>query len=139
MWLELAHPEVAARPCAECCEFWYQADGKVPMKPANSKDPAHRLKRPPGSTPPCGSCPKIPPGDVPMPHRAAELTEQNRQCWQHFRECRAVNWQVPDAADPLVRRHADLIETAERAVERADAASALAAALARVASRGGDG
>jgi hypothetical protein len=33
--------------------------------------------------------------------------------YSHYLECKAVNWQCPDALDPVVRRNAALIRSAE--------------------------
>ena len=119
--------------------YWYHADGSCPTKPANSKDPADRLRRPPGSRPPCETCPKIAAGDVPAPHNGVRLSDENRRAWDHYRECRAVNWQVPEATDPLVRRHAALLRAVEEAAEKRDAAAALAGLMARVAGAADNG
>jgi hypothetical protein len=43
----------------------------------------------------------------------------------HYRECRAVGWQVPEVADPLVRRHAAIIREVEDIVERQSATEGL--------------
>jgi hypothetical protein len=45
---------------------------------------------------------------------AVELGDREWRAYQHYRECAAVNWQVPDASDPLVRYHASLFAAAER-------------------------
>ena len=37
----------------------------------------------------------------------------------HYRECKAVGWNVPDAEDDLVREHAALFRSFEDAAERA--------------------
>lgn len=46
-----------------------------------------------------------------------DFTPATRRAWDHYQECRAVGWNVADAADPLVRHHAALIRAVEDAVE----------------------
>ena len=120
MWLSLAHPATAALKCSDCIEFLYDAKGVCLTKPANSSDPDHRIKRPLGTSPPCHTCPKIPAGRPPVPASAVELDEAGRRCLSHYRRCRAVNWQVPDATDPLVQQHAAVIRDVEQLIERRD-------------------
>jgi hypothetical protein len=73
--------------------------------------------------PPCGSCPKIaaadlPPGTIPGPHLAVELSEANRLALNYHRDGAAVGWNGV-VTDDLVRRHAATIAGAERDVEAA--------------------
>ena len=49
------------------------------------------------------------------PENQRSLTYENEQCYDHYRECRAVN-QFPD--DPVVRRNAAAIRDVEDIVER---------------------
>jgi hypothetical protein len=116
VWLELAHPELPS--CGECRRYWYGEDFTCPTLPGDSTDPADRIERPAGSATPCHACPKIPPGEYPAPHNATELSDRNRRCWEHYQECRAVLWRVPDVRDPLVRWHAALLDEVERLAER---------------------
>ncbi|AWM38132.1 hypothetical protein GobsT_37750 [Gemmata obscuriglobus] len=74
------------------------------------------LRRPRGSHPPCGKCPKVPAGtERPSPAEAVELTDQHRRTVRFYRECRAVG-RFPD--DPLVRWAAAVIRSAEDHCER---------------------
>jgi hypothetical protein len=103
-------PRVAARSCDECRHWWYDDRGE-PVKRGGEP-----LRRPKTSRPPCGSCPKVPPGTPnPSPADAIELSEQHRQTVRHYRECRAVG-RFPD--DPLVRWAAAIIRSAEDHCER---------------------
>lgn len=65
---------------------------------------------------PCGRCPKVPP-DAPRKTRrfASEWTDQNRQAYKHYLECRAVGL-FPD--DPIVRRNARIIRAIEDEYQR---------------------
>jgi hypothetical protein len=77
------------------------------------------MRRPQGQPTPCDApCPKIPPGSELRAESAVELSDRNRRCLQHFLECEAVNWQTPDAADPLVAYHASVVRAARERAER---------------------
>jgi hypothetical protein len=112
--------------CAACREWFYEPPHwRLKRNRRVAGEPP--MKRPKGTPTPCDQCPKIPlplaPGQTPRPALAVELSEQNRRCYEHYRECAAVNWQCDDAADPLVRRHAamigDVIEQVERERQQA--------------------
>jgi hypothetical protein len=113
----MLHPVVAARSCDDCRK-WLYAD-----KPDDfARKPVERngkvVARPPGTRLACSYCPKQPaavPERERRPETAVELSEKNWLAWQFYRECRAVN-QFPD--DPIVRRCAGIIRTAEDAAER---------------------
>lgn len=102
-------------------------DWQVLRKPQNDPRGEPQL-RPKGMKPPCAECPKISlplaEGQTPCPELAVELSEANARCYRHYRECRAVNWNVPEANDPLVRKHAAVIRGVEDAVERAERVAA---------------
>lgn len=49
------------------------------------------------------------------PENQRSLNEQNRRCYEHYKECRATGM-FPD--DPVVRRNAAVIRDVEDAVER---------------------
>lgn len=87
------------------------------------------IARPKGSKTPCYMCPKIPPGEDPVPANACELTDQDWQTVQHFRECRAVG-RFPD--DPRVRLHASILSAAEDFADRVAAVRSGASALTRL-------
>ena len=72
------------------------------------------LERPPGIVVPCQTklgCPKG------TPDAGKTLTPENRQAWQHYKECRAVG-NFPD--DSIVRENAALIRDIEDSKERLD-------------------
>lgn len=118
MWLLLAHPGVANRPCADCRKYVYLDSGEPLRRPARTGLP---VLRPPGTVPPCHRCPKVPPdAEEKTWEHATELSAQNRRAYLHYRECRAVGC-FPD--DPLVRRHAALIRQMEDGHARGEAAA----------------
>jgi hypothetical protein len=47
-----------------------------------------------------------------------ELDERGWRCWQHFKEMRAVGFQVDDVRDALVREHAAIFREAEERASR---------------------
>lgn len=75
------------------------------------------VRRPLGVLTPCRGCPKIPDGVAPWPESAAEWDAACVAVYRHYKECQGVNWQVPDALDPVVRYHAGLIRQVEDAAE----------------------
>lgn len=101
--LAILHPEVAWRDCDSCQKFLYTDAGELSI----GRDGLPEL-RARGCFAPCRytrkGCPKG------TPENKRSLSEVNAQCWEHYRECRAVG-QFPD--DPLVRRHASLIREVE--------------------------
>lgn len=115
----LLHPEVAFRPCLECCKHFYDNAGK-PIA-------GRRGERPEGSMLPCGwmredgqwhqvapgsDCPK---GNPVVPN---SLTPENMEAYQHYLECRAVG-EFPRSA--RIRQNAGLIRWVEDAVTRSQA------------------
>ena len=107
----MRHPEIAARSCEDCAKWWFLADGSLKTRSDASGKVKLPLLRPPGVATPCDSCPKIPADEPKTAANAVVLSEAHRLTWQHWLECRAVNWQVPDVADPIVRRNAALIQS----------------------------
>lgn len=97
----MRHPVKAALSCADCREWWYDANGVPVMR--GPPDNRRILPRPKGTNPPCRSCPKIPLGVEAHWSNAVELDEYGRRLWQFLRECRAVG-EFP--RDPFVRRAA---------------------------------
>lgn len=77
------------------------------------------VPRPSGGMLPCGRCAKVPPGAEPVPASAVDPSGMSRRVYEHFDECEAVGWQVPEATDPIVKRHAAVIRRVRRAVEEA--------------------
>lgn len=101
-----ARPEINELDCNDCHQFLYDIDTGKPQlwrgKPA--KRPAH-------VPPPCKKCPKQ------GPDKHTTLTIGNQDCVQHYLECKATG-HFPD--DPLVRRHAAILQMVEREVEKHD-------------------
>lgn len=108
MRLLLHHTEWASRSCEDCARWLYDEDGQVVRRPAKVGLP---VVRPAGAPTPCHKCPKIPDSAPTKTRRhAVELSEQNWQAYQHYRECKATG-SFP--ADSIVRRWAALILTVE--------------------------
>ena len=101
----LTHPEIPT--CADCQTWTYRTNwervtrGGLPVR------------RDPGERTPCHKCPKG--REDGQPHPEKDLTDASWQAYQHYRECQAVG-QFPD--DPLVRRDAALIRSAEQMAEQ---------------------
>lgn len=108
MRVALLHP-IWDRSCATCEKYQCNADGTFLLR----RDNGERYERGSRSPTPCHKCEKVPLGlrrqgadNRTLRAAAIELTDQNRQCWTFYRQCRAVNhW--PD--DPLVRWAAELL------------------------------
>lgn len=49
---------------------------------------------------------------------AQEISARNGQAYRHYRQCRAVGWNVPEASDPIVMRNARIIREIEDVNER---------------------
>lgn len=128
MRLVLLHPDIAERSCGDCQRYFYYDRG-----PGEFGDRVMRggkpVPRPKGIKPPCGWCPKIPPGDEPIPENAVVLSDKNVAALIHYRECRAVG-DFP--ADAIVRRNAALIRGAEDVAERVNQARSGVATLAGI-------
>lgn len=101
--LLLAAPHVATRDCAECQRFVF--DERTGRKQFHG---GLAVARPPGTQPPCRiphvGCPKG------TPENLRSLSTINQAAYRHYREC-ATTSRFPD--DPLVRRHAALIDQVE--------------------------
>ncbi|MBS0265641.1 MAG: hypothetical protein JSS02_27160 [Planctomycetes bacterium] len=102
----MTHPHLAVRDCTHCLAFVYdERTGRPVEYPAGS---GQWMPRPAGTASLCQTpglgCPKG------TPTSPRSLTAANQQAYQFDCECRAVG-HYPD--DPLVRRHALLIRTAE--------------------------
>jgi hypothetical protein len=93
-------------------------------------------RRPANRLPPCETCKKIPPGAKPHWSNAVIPTAQSRRALAHYRECRAVNWNVADANDPLVREHAALFRGIQDAADEAKDMARLGMMMARAKDRG---
>lgn len=85
--------------------------------PIRAQPGDRHLPRPPGSRPPCGRCPKIPPGAEPRPESAAEAGPELRRAYEHYRECLAVG-DFP--RDPWVRECAAAFHTLEEERDKAE-------------------
>lgn len=106
----LLHPKWAMRSCDDCQRYRHHEDqsdelfGKPMCRPLNSDN---KITRDRGEFPPCKVCPKIAPGDAPIPQNAQELSEKNWKAYQHWQECKAVG-SFPD--DAIVRKNAAIIQ-----------------------------
>jgi hypothetical protein len=111
----LLHPEIAARSCDDCQKYLYfdrgPSDFGVRVERGGKPCP-----RPKNVKPPCKWCPKILPGDEPVPANAQELSEKNVAAFLHYQEARATGHFEHDA---IVARNAAMIRSAEDAAERA--------------------
>lgn len=111
----MLHPDITGRSCEDCRRYLYYDRG-----PGDFGERCERggkpVARPKGMKPPCGWCPKIPPGDDPRPENAQELSAKNVAAVLHYQECRAVG-EFP--GDAIVTRNAGLIRAAEDAADRA--------------------
>lgn len=119
---------MATRPCELCEKYVFQKDGRVQRFPEHGPD-SQPLERPKGTKPPCESCPKITLAGVDKwdgparPALAVEMSERTRRVYEHYKRCRAVEWNVPDAQDELVQHHAAVIREVEDEQERAGSAA----------------
>ncbi len=120
----LIHTEVSGRTCSDCRRYSYD-DQRGVMGPRSTRGPRDKfgrqtlpVYRPFNSPTPCHQCPKIPRGCDPVPENGVEITERLLLAYRHYRECLAVNWQTPDAADEIVRRNAGLILQVEDEADR---------------------
>ncbi len=115
--MSMAAPEVAGRDCQDCRKVMYDKSGRR----AINKRTGLVTMRPPGTIPPCTTCPKIPP-DAPEKtwEHAVDLSERNVTVYTHYLECKAVG-RFPD--DELVAAHARVIREVEDSQQdhRADA------------------
>jgi len=120
VWLILAHPEIAGRPCEECKQWLYQDTAERLSGRKLVTGDGRPMPRPPAGRPgvlttPCRQCPKIPPGVEPRPEHAVELSERNQQAYWHYLRSKAVG-RFP--RDPIVERNAGLIRMVEDEVSR---------------------
>lgn len=114
MRLLLLYPEVARRSCDDCRTWLYNdRGGEFGERMERKRGSGIYLRRPVNSPTPCYDCPKIPP-EVPIRWTSAvELTDQTRQAYQFYCECKAVG-HFPD--DPIVRLCASTIRRVEDSV-----------------------
>lgn len=120
--MKITEPRVANRDCDHCQKYCYdERTGKVMLA---GRDHGPPLPRPKGNLPPCRlsgvGCPKG------TPENPLTLNAANEECYQHYRECRAIG-QFPD--EPIVRRHAAIIRGIEDGVARAQALNAQSSLL----------
>jgi len=119
------------RSCSDCRKYQYDPDsGQVKEDKAGRPLLMPRL-RGREIDPPCHACPKTIGLRVRHWRGAADPPPWAYQTFRHFLECRAVGWQVPDAADPIVRRNAKIVEGVEASIAagRADGIEAMLAGL----------
>ncbi len=115
------HPAVASRSCSDCKQWMYEDSGGNfgKLLTRRDKQPIPRAKSKTGAVnTPCAFCPKIP-EHIPdkIPENAVELTERNREAYDHYCECKAVS-DFPN--DPIVRHNAAIIRGVEDLVVRAE-------------------
>jgi hypothetical protein len=106
------HPAIAARSCERCLVEQYDEEtGKVELG-RDGKPLLRILDNGPEFLAPCRdpnrSCPKG------TPENPKSLWPENEICYDHFKECQAVN-QWPD--DAVVKRNAAAIMQAEKEIE----------------------
>jgi len=106
--LNLLHPTVASRECADCLFHVYNEETGAREEDRKGEP----LKRTRATPPPCQTDKGCPKG---TPEQSRSLTPENLRCWMHYRECKAVG-QFPE--DPVVRRNAAIIREAEEAANR---------------------
>ena len=104
MRLQLLHPEVANRKCADCKKWIYRDNGER-MIHAGALVP-----RPKGILTPCSTCPKVPAGADPDSRNAVDLSDKNWLAYRHYLESRATGSFPHDA---IVRRNAAWIRMVE--------------------------
>lgn len=118
MRLLLLYPEVARRSCDDCRTWLYNdRGGEFGERMERKRGSGLYLRRPVNSPTPCFECPKIPPGFPIHFTSAVELTDQLRQAYQFYCECKAVG-NFPD--DPIVRLCASTIRRVEDSVAKQD-------------------
>jgi hypothetical protein len=109
------HPEFAGRSCDDCKRWVYEDSGAVKrvkrheLRAGRVELVLAPMARQPNQPTPCHDCPKIPEGRPKAPEGAEEWAPRHWRTWQHYLECAAVNWRVPEATDPTVRRNARVI------------------------------
>lgn len=108
--LELLNPKLARRSCDDCLKYWYsEKTGEILRTGSGDlmlRDGPVMCQTPEG-------CLKG------TPENPRTLNKANRWAWRFHRDCEAVgSW--PD--DPIVRRNADIIRQAAKAVEAKRAA-----------------
>lgn len=119
--------------CADCKQWLHHVDGPLAWRPVEKG--GQKFRRPLGTLPPCGSCPKIPEGAAPIPESAIELSQKNLRAYWHGEECRATGvW--PD--DPIIRRNAAILMRVREFCEtfRRDRTTLLASLAARSSVKG---
>lgn len=95
------HPEVADRPCDVCRQWLFNENGTFVERGGK------RIRRPPNTRLPCGTCPKKSPAEA---HRY-ELTAKNRRAFQWCLEQLAVGGVPAELqTDPIVRRNMRVVK-----------------------------
>lgn len=128
----LLSPEVSSRSCSDCQTYLYHDKGAGQFGKRVERG-GKAVKRPKGTPTPCAWCPKIPPGERPVPANAVELSDKSTAAYAHYLECRAVGDFPRDA---IVLRNAGLIRHAEDAAERVERAQVGFAVLSGISRRG---
>ena len=115
----LLHPEVAGRTCDDCRRYVYDDTPAGMGQRSLRRDDKGRMTlpihRPLTAVTPCHQCPKTSTG---RREDAVEIDRRTVQVYRHYRECRAVGWQVSEANDPIVRRNAAIVREIEDAADQ---------------------
>lgn len=114
--LLMKFPQVANRDCNHCQEYQYDEETGKPRQVNGTEE---LMKRPVGGFPPCRTRRGCPKG---TPENQLEITPQNFQAYQHYRECKAVG-RFPD--DGTVRANAVIIQDVLNEVQQAENESIL--------------
>lgn len=106
----LFHPGPAKIDCAECVKFVFDLQAGEKSLYWGRDDAGERVQlpqiRPPGSTMPCGNCPKKSPEHA----KEFELTPQNVKAWRWWLEARATGLTDAEKSDAIVRRNFGILE-----------------------------
>lgn len=128
----LFHSDTAkyGRSCTDCRTWKYESSGRVALDrtkrlPSGELDPDAWMPMPAGVDPPCHDCGKTVGLRVRHWKHAPDPEWWHYKAFRHHQKCRAVNWAGPDAADPIVRRNAELFRMAEDAAASEDQAGML--------------
>lgn len=111
----LEDPRLASRSCAHCLKFIYGDDGRPTVGRDGELEEREFFGRTNGKL----NCPPACQTDhgcrKGTPEKPITLSDMNLQCYQHYKECRAVG-QFPD--DSKVRENAAIIREVEDEYER---------------------
>lgn len=106
------------RSCRDCRTMVYDEETGRPAPDRTKPGLALPMFRPKGSDPPCHDCPKTIGQESRHFTAAVDPPAWCYRAFRHWRECNAVAWSGPDAADKLVRRNAALFQSVKDSVEQ---------------------